>query len=241
MKKRPLVLIFCLLITTGSALGDTWGRMLEQIRYDIGDVTSTITTDDYRWPTSVLLRRANEVQDRIARETLCISSRTFIEGVTDYALYTLPADCIKIKRIVFQQTSSTTSYKKIEHWTIGGLDKNPTWENRNAGIPKKYVRREGNQIELTPRVGAAYARLEAIKIDYYKDPVDMGGTASEPWEGLYHLQSYSDLIVMGVTIKCLYAEGKPVAAMKAELDAMIRRMYDEIHKQEDPIQGGIDY
>ena len=202
-------------------------------RYKLND--STVTSHSPYWTDAELNIRNNDIQRQIAQYTRCMYVSSIATPVAETKEYSIPPNCISIDRVSFLQTTSTTSYRKVEAITMGGLDvKIPTWENNTSGKPLYYYER-GDKIGFDRPVSATYASTDAIKIDYYKYPTNMTTDSDEPFEGIDYLELYHDVIVLGVVAMCKEDEGKgnEAANITAKYIAGINGMMDSLQHKTD--------
>jgi hypothetical protein len=231
MKKLFIVLIGLFVFSQVEA--KTLGQIRSDIRYKIGD--STMTVSAQKWSDGELNIRINDVQRNIAQYTRCIYVSSITTPLSEVREYPRPPKCISIDRVSFLQTTSTTSYKKLEAKTIGGLDVQFTggWENNTSGRPQYYYER-GNWIGFERPVSAAVAASTgAIKIDYFKYPEDMTSDSDTPFDGVDFLQLYGDIITLGVAGSCKQDENKDNTAIMTDYTSKINLMLSSLQTKSD--------
>lgn len=208
MRKLKCLLLFIgFMVVSQCGYATTRGEIRRQVRYDIQDTTDTVSINT-RFSDTILNVRINLVQEKITAETLCLYGRCFITPVAEQAEYRLPTDCLIVDRVSFLSiTSSTSSYKKLDQWTLSGLDADvPAWEYASSGLPTKYYIRR-NLIGLYYKPSSTYATARALKIDYYKKADDMTSDDDVPFDSDYSLTTYHNLVVLGTVIMCKRSMG----------------------------------
>ncbi len=199
---KRIIACLGLLYFASTSFSATLSEIRSDVRYSIRDTTAT--TNNYKYSDVFLNYRINQTAQEIARATLPIYTSKLISTVTGQMEYTVSTDTAKIDRVCMWQTVSTTdNYKKLTFATLSNLDdrKGSTWESSGAGNPTDYYVR-GNIVGLVPKPDGAHSFTNALKVYYYKIPIDMCSDSAEPWEGIYNLKDYHSLIVIGVTYKC---------------------------------------
>lgn len=206
--KKLLPAVLLGLFIASACFGATLSELRTDIRYAILDTTNT-TTINQKYSDTFLNYRINQTAQEIARATLPIYTYDLISPVTGQMEYTVSTDTAKIDRVCYWQVlGNTDSYKKLNFATLANLDENKglTWEGLGSGLPTDYYVR-GKIIGLVPKPAGTYSHANAIKVYYYKTPMDMLSDDAEPWEGVYNLKDYHSLIVIGVTYKCKKDKG----------------------------------
>ena len=118
---------------------------------------------------------------------------------------------------------------------MGGLDRDqPAWERNTSGLPRYYYER-GDKIGFERPVSNVYCSTGALKVDYYKYPANMTADGDEPFDGAAYLQIYSDVIILGVSVKCKQDELKwtEAASLYSEYVAIINLMIDSLNQRTD--------
>jgi hypothetical protein len=201
--KRLILVLLAIGVLTTSAFCLTGADLREQVRFRIQDTTSSVTTQDYSWSSDILNKRINIVQDLIVFRTRCLYGRSIIYSTASVQEYPMPSDCIMLDRVSFSQNTSTTSYKKLAWYRLTGLDRDKgVWEGSAAGLPQNYYERN-NFVGLYPKPSSTYAGTDTIKMDYYKKANSMDSDSAVPFDGVYSLYGYHNLIIEGVVILCL--------------------------------------
>ena len=212
----------------------TLTELLSMERYKLNDVTTA--SNNPKWTDAELTTRNNDIQRQISRYARCIYVSSITTPVAETREYAKPPKCIVIDRVSYLQTTSTTSYKKLEPITMGGLDvKFPTWEYNTSGRPLYYYERN-DSIGFDRPVSAAYVSTSAIKVDYYKYTTDMTVGTDYPFDNITNLVDiYSDLIILGVVASCKEDEGKIAEsqAIMAQYIAGINSMIDTLNSKPD--------
>ena len=235
------VLIVSLLTSAGFCFD------LEQVRvhsrYAIGDVTSTLTTQDFRFPDYIMNERINQIQEEVCGFTRCIYDTDHITPSTGTAEYDKPAGCITIDRVAYTTVGgSTISYKQLDWTTQPGLDRDiPRWESTTPGIPTKYYER-GKKIGLYPRPSSVYSSSSAIKINFYKRADTMDSDDDIPFDGMYELYAYHRILVVGVAAWCSWDMHKwaDYERFTGEYERMMERMGRNIKMKPDK-QGNMHF
>ncbi len=224
MKKTVFTVLFLFLATISHAL--TLAEIRSEVRYAIKDSTKTVNTP--RWTDDALNKKIDIIQRQIAVDTRCIYKEERSTPTANTSEYSMPTDCYIIDRVAYLSASSVTAtmqYKKLEPWTLPGLDISyqTYWENLSAGLPTMYAEK-GNSIVLVPKPSAVYCSTGAIKWDYFAIPETVSEDSDEPWNGLKNLYGYQYLIIRGVAISCLEDEGYEISTKKQIYDVLIQRM-----------------
>ena len=227
---RRLFLALCLLsvsFVSAHALQNL-GAIRYDIRYQINDTTDTSHTTKYS--DSFLNARINQVQREVCRYTFAIYSSQLISAVTAQQLYSVSTDTAKIDKVVFLQTSSTTSYKKLQFSSIQSLDndKGIMWEQLPQSLPTNYFEM-GNTIGLVPAPAGSYSVANAIKVYYYQIPADMVYDTDLPYNSISYLQDYSNAIVQGVIYKCKKEKGAASADDFTLYQGIINQMKQDMN------------
>jgi hypothetical protein len=223
---RKYIVLLASIIIASNLYADTMGGIRSSIRYKIQD--STATSNNPIFTDVELNKRINTVQRDIAKFTLCMYDNQYSTPITGVREYARPSNCITIDRVSFLQTSSTTSYKKLELKTMGGMDRDLIgWESYTPGRPLYYYKR-GNVIGFDRPIASTYCYANAIKIDYYKYPADMTSDSDTPFDNTDYLQTYSDIIVLGVSARCLQDKMRTTesTAIQTEYIGLINAMQD---------------
>lgn len=220
-------IVLAILLFPSIVFGMTRSDIRDEVRLKIRD-TST-TTANLRYTDAQLNKKIGFVEQEIAQATLPIYTKDLIDAVTGQIEYTISTDTIKIDKVVFLITSSTTSYKKLSNSTIQSLDndKGLMWEGLPNGLPTNYYER-GNVIGLIPAPSATYSTTNAIKVYYYKQPQGMGSDSDEPFDSIYSLRPYHYLIVLGASIKCKQDIGMSIADDVALYNQGLQQMKFEV-------------
>lgn len=196
---KKLIKILSILIFVPSIIyALTLSDIRDEVRLQIRDNSTTQTYTDAQ-----LNKRIQIVEQEIAQATYPIYTKQLISPVTGQAEYTISSDTAKIDKVVYLNTSSTTSYKKLNFSTIKSLDadKGIMWENLPSGLPTNYYTR-GNIIGFVPAPGSGFCNPNSVKIYYYKKPQGVSSDSDVPFDDIYSLYPYHYLVTLGTTIKC---------------------------------------
>lgn len=230
--KRIFVIIGILLSIPTFLEAKTLEQIRWDIRYKINDSTNTVSS--VKWSDAILNQRINDVQRNVCQYTRCIYVSSITTPVAETREYSKPPKCISIDRVSFLQTSSTSSYKKLEAATMGGLDvKFPTWEYNTSGRPLYYYER-GAYIGFDRAVSSTYASTGAVKVDYFKYAEDMDSDDDIPFDGITYLELYHDVLVLGVSAMCLDdSNSAKAAAVQSEYLAKVNLMLQSLQLKSD--------
>lgn len=224
-----IILLFC--VSAANAL--QWSAIESQVRLQVADVEDT--TNNNRYTSADLMARANMAQNDIAFITRCLYTQYSTATVADTQEYRKPPLLITIDRVSVVQSTTTAYWKKLNSNTMPGLDRDKmTWESYSAGPPTDYYER-GDYIGLVPKPSSTYAYDTGLKIDYYKLPDEIDDDADEPFDGVYYLRPYHNLIVLGVVIMCKKDEGdwSAVQVLQAEYASMLNLMMESLRLKPD--------
>jgi hypothetical protein len=201
-----------------------------EVRFMILDTTTT--SNNTRYSDAFLNQRINEAARELCRQTYPIYSKSLISAVTGQQEYLISTDTIKIDKVVFLINTSTSSYRKLVFSTIQSLDtdKGIMWESLPPGLPTNYYVRN-NYLGIVQAPSSVYAVTNAIKVYYYKMPQDMMSDSDQPFDGIFSLQDYSNILVYGTAIKCDQDMSKPWADEQKTYDTMVQRMILDLSAQ----------
>ena len=192
---------------------------------------------DYHFSTSTLIRKINAVMNEACSLTGAIEGRAYYTTYSGVREYSLPSDCIgkKVLRAAYWISPSTSSFKRLEQFSIPELDAayNKVWENRTSGLPINYYLR-ADKIGLVPAPSATYSTSTAMMVDYIKYPAQASSVtlSSYPFSGLTYLYPYHKLIVIGVI-----ADITGNVSTKQEYYALLERMMIEVNDKPDAWTG----
>lgn len=190
----PLLLIF------STCFGLTRADIRDEIRFRVHDST---TTNNPIWSDTVLNRRINMENRRIAIFTRALYSKTTSNITVGQAEYDRPATAFTVDRVSYRILSGTSSYRKLVYSTQEYQDRErQNWENLANGRPLEYYERD-NKIGLVPPPSSTYNLASALKIEYFKIPADMDADTDEPWDSRDDYEQFHDIIILGVKLMCL--------------------------------------
>lgn len=182
------------------------GEIITIIREKVND-SDTVNS---RWSDAILIPNINEAELEFIRRTRAQKSQYYITTTTSAKEYTLPSDWLNSNRVsyaIIPLTSSTTNYKKLEYWTMAGLDeKYSNWENGDLGSPTRYYYR-GQSIGLYPAPSTSYDGENYLKIDYNAKSSTMTGNTDIPYDDISYLYPYHKAIVWYVCHLCMIDTG----------------------------------
>lgn len=163
-----------------------------------------------RWSSQQMWDRVNMGEIDIIVRTRCLTRRAWETSVTDISEYELPLDWIASLRVSYAikpLTGTTTGYKRIEYYTLDGLDTwKSGWEEADSGYPSKYYYRN-TKICIQPAPSSTYAGSKFIQLDYAYRCSSMTADADVPFDGVRYLYPYHPIIVWYVVAMCKYDEG----------------------------------
>jgi hypothetical protein len=236
MKKTVLIGLVFLSLSLGvkahSAYYYTVGTLEDAIRVLLRDDNSDTTKR--RWSDAQLLDRINLIQQAMVRTTLCLQDQYKIETSSTTREYRLPADCLKVYRVSYDVSTSTTAkgnYYKLPWTSVAGLDSSlSTWEDNAAGKPQEYYERE-NYIGINPIPNANYYGPDKLKIDYVVNPSSLTASSDIPFNDDYSLYPFHEGIIYGVVSLCLWSQGEmsefAIAEAKyKEIMALLEKTYN---------------
>jgi hypothetical protein len=231
---KRIVFVAAVVLTFGVCVqARTLAEMRRAERFKINDSTDTVSVP--HWSDAELNIRNNDVQRNVSQYTRCLYVSSITTPVAEVREYSKPPNCISIDRVSYLQTTSTTSYKKLMAYTMGGLDVQfPTWEYNVSGRPLYYYER-GNVIGFERPVSAAAVSTGSIKIDYFKYTTDMVADSDKPYDGVDYLQLYDDIIILGVAASCKYDEHKATEGdrLQAEYTSKINMFIQSLATKSD--------
>ncbi len=212
MKKlvSSMVLVVFLSIANGYCL--TVDELRTEIRYLIRDKEHDDTTKQ-RWTDAQLLSRINMGQLDIVSKTRCLEQFVLINTYDNQREYLLPSDILVIKRVSYSVAttstsvvSSTTSFKKIDRYTLFGLDESaPIWDNTFGQPTKYYVR--ASSIGVVPTPSTSYTGSNRLRIDYIVNPSTLSANTDVPFNNATYLYQYNPIITYYVAMLCKADEG----------------------------------
>lgn len=222
---KKLLLFFYFVCASIPLNAMTLSEMRSEVRFRIHDTTSTVNVFNLRYSDSFLNTRINQVMKEISQTAYPIYSKQLISAVTAQQEYAVSTDTIKIDKVVFLISSSTSSYRRLTYETPNSLDTDvsPTWEQNPPALPL-YWYQINNKIGIVPAPSGTYSVANAIKIYYYKQPQIMLSDTDSPFDGVYSLESYHYLIVLGTVIKCKQDIGLDASGEKQIYDIGVARM-----------------
>lgn len=171
-----------------------------------------------QWTDAELLRRANLFQSRICRDAEClVQLDTTTTSVAAQATYDKPTDCIRLLRVTY-------AGKRIYGIPREELDLaygSSVW-TALADTPTRYY-------ETHAYIGFYKVPVvtgDTISLDYVCSATAMTLTTSLPFNGDTDLQEAgSDLIISGVTSRCLMEDKDPLyAEWKNEYDINVKKL-----------------
>lgn len=229
MKKLTLILLFysCNLFALNR------GEIRTQIRNLIGDATAYVTVQ--RWSNDILNTRIEMAQLDIVRKSKCLEKTTYYYVHYGTRTYTLPTDYLAIARVEYFVKGTTDIYKKIDRYTLLGLDNwNIYWQQLGKGLPEKYYL-WANSIGLVPVASNDYKGTDKLKINYIAQPISMTGDSDIPFNSIPQLYPYHDLIIWYVMEMCKSDDNKKNEATSYfnKYYTLLRIMSSEFQEKDD--------
>ena len=237
MKKKIFLflLIFSLISFPVKSFCLTRDDLETEIRRLVAD-TNTDTTKQ-RWSSGTIVSRIEMAQLDMVSRTRCMEDVAYIDTSFNLEKYPLPSNLLVIKRVAYTTESSsstvlfsTSSYKKIERYTILGLDNDSTyWESLGVGLPTKYYIL-GSSICLVPRPSYSYSGSKRLKIVYIPRPESLDDNSDVPFNNYYYLYPYHTIITYYVAMLCFLDERDFNLAMQyrdlyfRSLDLMVKEL-----------------
>ena len=200
--KKLILSLWVITLSLGVVHSRTYNNIINRIRFDLRDAGTSST---YIYSTATIINAITIVEDDIISYTKPMElqgrySTTTVAGTQEYAL---PTDMLGIpERVSYYNTSSTSTFKRTEFWTLTGLDRDITaWEATTKGYPRKYYLR-ANKIGLVPIPSTSYSTTtwDTLQIDYIVDPTDVTTStlSNVPFNTKQGLTAYHKLIILGV-------------------------------------------
>jgi hypothetical protein len=174
-----------------------WSEIREEILRSLKEPSTGGT-----WTPAQLLRRANIVQKRICRDTKCIlkfdTSITSIAGTSEYAK---PSDSLKILEIRYGNDFLLPIAKaSLDMAVLLGNIGDP-WQDE-TGTPREYYE-DRTVFGLYPNPDQTGDLISPL---YVAQAVDLVADGDIPFNDLFDLSDYHDLIIDGVLWRCLYED-----------------------------------
>jgi len=156
------------------------------------------------------LKVANDIVDEIVYFSHCLDSSATVDAVANKGEYEEKKDLAKIVQVYFK-ASGETEYVPLQRTSIEQLD---TWSNEGR-ISKPWRAERGdptawykynNAVGLFPIPDAN--GTDTIKKIYKEQADAMTTNESIPFNDVYHLYPYHQLIVHGMVAHFLYMDGE---------------------------------
>jgi hypothetical protein len=161
-----------------------WLEMLAEIKRSLKEPENR----DGHWKSFELLRRANEIQREIARQTLCLKKDLSIEINPETLSFPKPSDYIKVYELIYND-------KRIEGRSEKWIDNEIGTTNWRAqsGFPMFY-----------------YIDYDKIFLKYFAFAEDLVNENDKPFNAVGFLQNASQTIVDGVLYRCFLEDANPI-------------------------------
>lgn len=170
----------------------TWENILKEIKRNLKE-----TETDGHWSDAELLRRANLIQTDVCRRILKFQKTVTLSVNTETWGYAKPDKCWQIVKVLYNK-------KKLQGKNEDQLDKdfalNSTLWREKTGDPINYVADDMDEIFLFPN---PMSETAVVEITYKTSCTALTELSSVPFEGKKAFEDSEDLIINGVTFRCL--------------------------------------
>lgn len=197
----------------------------EDIRDEIRRLVQDTDSVNPRLSNTILNARIDLAHERISSITKCIETRIDDNIVADISEYTLSQDWIDIINVMVKDANDEwLSLEKVTEKELDLLSEG--WRNDDDTTPVKYYIRN-NYLGLYPTPNTA--KTDGLRVDMHIRPTSMDDDTDIPFNGLYEMYPFHEILCFEVASKCFYDIGKFKEALAFEDKVM--RLIKEIKEQ----------
>lgn len=201
----------------------------EDIRNEIRRLIRDTDSVNPRWSDTVLNSRIDLAHERIASVTKCIETRIDDNIAADTAEYTLSSNWIDIISVMIK--NSNNEWMPLEKTTEKELDLlKEGWRNDDDVTPCKWYIRQ-NYLGLYPTPNTA--KTDGLRVDLHLRPTSMSADSMIPFNELYELYPYHEVIPFEVASKCLYdsSQFNEAIAFEQKVERLVNQMNQQLSKE----------